>query len=145
MTAVAANSTRISKRFAELRAAGELGIVAYITAGRPPPASTVHYVLSPHRPPPCWLRCRPRYGKTTSLTPHPAPLRSPPFPPPPPFPFLFFSFPPAPPFPPPPPPPPNLSAEWGAGGAPGLAPNPPGGHPSLADCLSFFPGAARPP
>jgi len=35
MNSVAQNSTRISRRFAELRAAGELGIVAYITAGDP--------------------------------------------------------------------------------------------------------------
>src|ERR1700732_3895884 len=35
MTNVATNSTRISKRFAELRASGELGIVAYITVGDP--------------------------------------------------------------------------------------------------------------
>src|SRR5258708_22683205 len=45
MTAVAANSTRISKRFAELRAAGELGIVAYITAGDPSFDATLKYVL----------------------------------------------------------------------------------------------------
>ena len=35
MTTSPANSTRISKRFAELRKSGELGIVAYITAGDP--------------------------------------------------------------------------------------------------------------
>jgi len=34
------NSTRIAKRFAELHAAGELGIVAYITAGDPSLAAT---------------------------------------------------------------------------------------------------------
>jgi len=32
MIAAPSNSTRISKRFAELRDSGELGIVAYITA-----------------------------------------------------------------------------------------------------------------
>lgn len=40
------NSTRISKRFAELRAAGELGIVAYITAGDPSLDATHKFVLS---------------------------------------------------------------------------------------------------
>src|SRR5260370_882757 len=35
MIAANSNPTRISKRFAELRASGELGIVAYITAGDP--------------------------------------------------------------------------------------------------------------
>ena len=34
MSAPAPNSTRISKRFAELRSTGELGIVAYITCRR---------------------------------------------------------------------------------------------------------------
>ncbi len=46
MTAVASNSTRISKRFAELRASGELGIVAYITAGDPSFDATLKYVLA---------------------------------------------------------------------------------------------------
>lgn len=40
------NSTRISKRFAELRAAGELGIVAYITAGDPSLDATHKFVLA---------------------------------------------------------------------------------------------------
>src|SRR5437773_6459731 len=39
-------STRISKRFAELRATGELGIVAYITAGDPSFAATLKFVLA---------------------------------------------------------------------------------------------------
>jgi tryptophan synthase alpha chain len=40
------NSTRISKRFAELRASGELGIVAYITAGDPSLDATLKFVLA---------------------------------------------------------------------------------------------------
>jgi tryptophan synthase alpha chain len=39
-------TTRIAKRFAELRATGELGIVAYITAGDPTLAATRDYVLA---------------------------------------------------------------------------------------------------
>ena len=39
-------TTRISKRFAELRATGELGIVAYITAGDPTLPATRDYVLA---------------------------------------------------------------------------------------------------
>src|SRR5258708_11663484 len=46
MTAVASNSTRISLRFAELRASGELGIVAYITAGDPSLDATPKFVLA---------------------------------------------------------------------------------------------------
>jgi tryptophan synthase alpha chain len=46
MTAVPSNSTRISKRFAELRASGELGIVAYITAGDPSLDATLKFVLA---------------------------------------------------------------------------------------------------
>ena len=46
MTAEAAKSTRIAKRFAELRAAGELGIVAYITAGAPTLEATLKFVLA---------------------------------------------------------------------------------------------------
>ena len=38
--------TRISKRFAELRASGELGIVAYITAGDPSLEATLKFVLA---------------------------------------------------------------------------------------------------
>jgi len=45
VTAVSSNSTRISRRFAELRAAGELGIVAYITAGDPSLEATHRFVL----------------------------------------------------------------------------------------------------
>ncbi len=46
MTIAATNSTRISKRFAELRASGELGIVAYITAGDPSLEATLQFVLA---------------------------------------------------------------------------------------------------
>jgi tryptophan synthase alpha chain len=38
------NSTRIARRFAELRASGELGIVAYITAGDPSLDATLKFV-----------------------------------------------------------------------------------------------------
>jgi len=46
MSAAPANSTRIGKRFAELRAAGELGLVAYITAGDPTLDATLQFVLA---------------------------------------------------------------------------------------------------
>ncbi len=46
MTAAPANSTRISRRFAELRTSGELGIVAYITAGDPSLDATLKFVLA---------------------------------------------------------------------------------------------------
>ena len=46
MTPPPFNSTRISKRFAELRAEGELGIVAYITAGDPSLDATHKFVLA---------------------------------------------------------------------------------------------------
>jgi tryptophan synthase alpha chain len=46
MTAAAHPSTRISKRFAELRASGELGVVAYITAGDPSLDASLKYVLA---------------------------------------------------------------------------------------------------
>jgi tryptophan synthase alpha chain len=46
MTTSPANSTRISKRFAELRESGELGIVAYITAGDPTLDATHKLVLT---------------------------------------------------------------------------------------------------
>jgi tryptophan synthase alpha chain len=46
MNAVAANLTRLSKRFVELRAAGEVGIVAYITAGDPSLDATLKFVLA---------------------------------------------------------------------------------------------------
>jgi tryptophan synthase alpha chain len=44
--AATSNPTRISKRFAELREAGELGIVAYITAGDPSLDATHRFVLA---------------------------------------------------------------------------------------------------
>src|SRR5881275_1808239 len=46
MSFVSPNSTRISKRFSELRASGELGIVAYITAGDPTIDATLKFVLA---------------------------------------------------------------------------------------------------
>jgi tryptophan synthase alpha chain len=46
MTAGSSNPTRISKRFAELRASGELGIVAFITAGDPSLDATQRFVLA---------------------------------------------------------------------------------------------------
>lgn len=46
MAVVASNSSRISKRFAELRSSGELGIVAYITAGDPTLDATLKFVLA---------------------------------------------------------------------------------------------------
>jgi tryptophan synthase alpha chain len=46
MTFPAPNSTRISKRFAELHAKGELGIIAYITAGDPSLDATHKFVLA---------------------------------------------------------------------------------------------------
>src|SRR5712671_3430092 len=46
MIAAPSNSTRISKRFAELRDSGELGIVAYITAGDPSLDATPKFVLA---------------------------------------------------------------------------------------------------
>jgi tryptophan synthase alpha chain len=46
MTAAPANSTRISKRFAALHESGELGIVAYITAGDPTLNATHKFVLA---------------------------------------------------------------------------------------------------
>ena len=46
MTAQAANSTRISQRFAALREAGELGIVAYITAGDPSLDATLKFIIA---------------------------------------------------------------------------------------------------
>jgi tryptophan synthase alpha chain len=44
MAAASFNSSRISKRFADLRAQGELGIVAYITAGDPSLDATLKFV-----------------------------------------------------------------------------------------------------
>src|SRR5438477_5946887 len=46
MLAASSKSTRISKRFADLRASGELGIVAYITAGDPSLDATLKFVLA---------------------------------------------------------------------------------------------------
>ena len=46
MSAVTANPTRISNRFAALRESGELGIVAYITAGDPSFDATLKFVLA---------------------------------------------------------------------------------------------------
>ena len=46
MNAQAPNSTRISKRFAELRKSGELGIIPYITAGDPSFDATLEFVLA---------------------------------------------------------------------------------------------------
>ncbi|MGB7285150.1 MAG: tryptophan synthase subunit alpha [Candidatus Acidiferrum sp.] len=46
MAAALSNSTRISKRFAALRDSGELGIVAYITAGDPSLNATHKFVLA---------------------------------------------------------------------------------------------------
>src|ERR1700733_6558193 len=46
MTAQIANSTRITQRFAALREAGELGIVAYITAGDPSLHPTIKFVFA---------------------------------------------------------------------------------------------------
>jgi|SRR5215471_7826395 len=44
MTTAPTHSTRISKRFAELRDAAELGIVAYVTTGDPTLDATLRYV-----------------------------------------------------------------------------------------------------
>ena len=46
MTATPAIATRISRRFADLRASGEMGIVAYITAGDPSLPATLKFVLA---------------------------------------------------------------------------------------------------
>ena len=46
MSAATSNQTRISKRFAALRDSGELGIVAYITAGDPSLDATHKFVLA---------------------------------------------------------------------------------------------------
>src|SRR5213594_907330 len=46
MSGETSSSTRISKRFADLRASGELGIVAYITAGDPSLDATQRFVLA---------------------------------------------------------------------------------------------------
>jgi len=44
MTATPTNASRISRRFAELRASGEMGIIAYITAGDPSFGATLEFV-----------------------------------------------------------------------------------------------------
>src|SRR5882762_7724062 len=46
MNSRVANSTRISRRFSELREQGELGLVAYITAGDPSLDATLQFVLA---------------------------------------------------------------------------------------------------
>src|SRR5215475_5584807 len=46
MSASNSNPTRISRRFAELRERGELGLVAYITAGDPSLDASLRYVLA---------------------------------------------------------------------------------------------------
>jgi len=46
MIAATSNSTRISKRFVELRDSGKLGIVAYITAGDPSLNATLKFVVT---------------------------------------------------------------------------------------------------
>jgi tryptophan synthase alpha chain len=46
MSAAPPNSTRISRRFADLRESSELGIVAYITAGDPSLDATLKFVLA---------------------------------------------------------------------------------------------------
>jgi len=46
MSIPAAQSNRIEKCFAELRAAGEMGIIAYITAGDPSLDATLEFVLA---------------------------------------------------------------------------------------------------
>src|SRR5246500_942164 len=46
MTRSSQNSTRISRRFADLHDAGELGIIAYITAGDPSLDATHKFVLA---------------------------------------------------------------------------------------------------
>jgi tryptophan synthase alpha chain len=46
MSSILSNSSRISKRFGELRASGELGIVAYIVAGDPSLDASLKYVLA---------------------------------------------------------------------------------------------------
>lgn len=46
MSALSSNSTRISRRFAALREAGELGLVAYITAGDPSLEASHKFVVA---------------------------------------------------------------------------------------------------
>jgi tryptophan synthase alpha chain len=46
MTAGTATTTRISRRFADLQARGEMGIIAYITAGDPTLSSSLKFVMA---------------------------------------------------------------------------------------------------
>jgi tryptophan synthase alpha chain len=46
MTATTAFASRISRRFADLRSSGEMGVVAYITAGDPALTATLQFVLA---------------------------------------------------------------------------------------------------
>lgn len=46
MTVAAHSQSRISQRFAALRASGEMGVVAYITAGDPSFAATLKFVIA---------------------------------------------------------------------------------------------------
>jgi tryptophan synthase alpha chain len=46
MTATPAIASRISRRFADLRASGEMGVVAYLTAGDPDLHATLKFVLA---------------------------------------------------------------------------------------------------
>ena len=46
MCATAATTTRISRRFADLKARGEMGIIAYITAGDPYFAASLRFVTA---------------------------------------------------------------------------------------------------
>ena len=46
MSADVHRTTRITRRFAELRDSGEMGVVAYITAGDPSFAATLKFVLA---------------------------------------------------------------------------------------------------
>jgi len=46
MTATPAIASRITRRFASLRASGEMGVVAYITAGDPSLSATLQFVLA---------------------------------------------------------------------------------------------------
>ena len=46
MTATPAIASRISRRFAQLRASGEIGLVAYVTAGDPSLSATLQFVLA---------------------------------------------------------------------------------------------------
>src|SRR5215471_20711770 len=46
MTATPAIASRISRRFAQLRASGEMGLVAYVTAGDPSLVATLEFALA---------------------------------------------------------------------------------------------------